>query len=239
MTTHTPHHTTATITALAAAVCIALSGCGALSNGLAESNGSDEQLQATLPAHDLTAARQSLNDLSVKGKAPMTGYDRVNEFGPAWKDVDHNGCDTRNDVLARDLRQVVYKPGTHDCVVASGTLDPEPYTGQPVKFVRGPASSKIQIDHLAALGNVWVSGGQQLSQSQREAIANDPENLLAVDGPANAAKQDKNAAEWLPPAKSYRCTYVAGQIRVKAKYHLSVPGPEKAAMSRVLDACTP
>ncbi|MGO3141733.1 MAG: HNH endonuclease family protein, partial [Galactobacter sp.] len=174
----------------------------------------------------------------VKGKAPMTGYDRETKFGPAWKDLDRNGCDTRNDVLARDLNQIEYKPGTRDCVVASGQLDPEPYTGQSIDFVRGPDSSKVQIDHLVALGNVWVSGGQQLTQDQREAIANDPENLLAVDGPANGAKQDKNAAEWLPPAKDYRCSYVAGQIQVKTKYSLSITSAEKAAMDRILTSCT-
>lgn len=203
----------------------------------AAANSSSSGAQSKLAHGNVTGALSTLNSLSVKGKAPMTGYDRVGKFGPAWKDVDHNGCDTRNDVLKRDLKNVEFKDGTKRCVVASGTLSPEPYTGKTIQFVRGPQSSKVQIDHLVALGNVWVSGGQKLSQSQRESIANDPANLVSADGPANMGKQAKNAAEWLPANKSYRCTYVSGQIRVKAKYGLSVTGAEKAAMKKVLDRC--
>ena len=165
----------------------------------------------------------------------MTGYDR-SQFGPAWKDVDRNGCDTRNDILRRDLKGVSFKPGTRGCVVASGTLD-DPYTGKQIAFVRGPQSSKVQIDHVVALGNVWVSGGQKLSPDQKAAIANDPLNLLAVDGPANMQKSDKDASGWLPKNKGFRCSYVARQIAVKGKYGLSVTPAEKQAMARVLGSC--
>lgn len=180
-------------------------------------------------------ALQRLDSLTVKGKAPMTGYDR-SQFGPAWKDVDRNGCDTRNDILRRDLSLTKLKPGTKGCVVASGTLD-DPYTGAQIAFVRGPQSAKVQIDHVVALGNVWVSGGQKLSAEQKAAIANDPLNLLAVDGPANMQKSDKDASGWLPKNKAFRCSYVARQIAVKGKYGLSVTPAEKQAMARVLGSC--
>lgn len=187
------------------------------------------------PVAGMSVAMQKLETLQVKGKAPMTGYDR-NLFGPAWKDVDRNGCDTRNDILARDLGKIVHKPGTYGCVIASGTLD-DPYTGKQIDFVRGSQSSKVQIDHVVALGNVWVSGGQKLSPDKKEAIANDPLNLLAVDGPANMQKGDKDASGWLPKNKQYRCKYIARQIAVKSKYGLSVTPSEKQAMKRVLDTC--
>lgn len=180
-------------------------------------------------------ALQRLEALPVKGKAPMTGYDR-SLFGQAWKDVDRNGCDTRNDILRRDLSLTKLKPGTKGCVVASGTLD-DPYTGGQIDFVRGPGSAKVQIDHVVALGNVWVSGGQKLSQDQKAAIANDPLNLLAVDGSANMQKSDKDASGWLPKNKGFRCSYVARQIAVKGKYGLSVTPAEKQAMVRVLGSC--
>ena len=107
-----------------------------------------------------------------------------------------------------------------------------------VRFVRGArTSSAVQIDHVVALGNVFVSGGPQLTARQRVNIANDPLNLLAVDGPANEAKADGNAAEWLPPNKSFRCSYAARQIAVKSKYRLAVTQPEKDAMARVLASC--
>ncbi|MDQ2738004.1 MAG: HNH endonuclease family protein, partial [Actinomycetota bacterium] len=121
--------------------------------------------------------------------------------------------------------------------VLTGTLA-DPYTGKTIHFVRGQStSSAVQIDHVVALGNVYVSGGQQLTQQQRVNIGNDPLNLRAVDGPANEQKSDGNAAEWLPPNKSDRCVYVSGQVAVKAKYHLSVTAPEKAAMQTVLATC--
>ena len=180
-------------------------------------------------------ALQRLEELPVKGKAPKTGYDRA-LFGQAWKDVDRNGCDTRNDILRRDLSLTKLKPGTKGCVVASGTLD-DPYTGAQIAFVRGPQSAKVQIDHVVALGNVWVSGGQKLSAEQKAAIANDPLNLLAVDGSANMQKSDKDASGWLPKNKAFRCSYVARQIAVKGKYNLSVTPAEKQAMARVLGSC--
>lgn len=194
-----------------------------------------EEKAADTPIAGMSVAMQRLETLQVKGKAPMTGYDR-SQFGPAWKDVDRNGCDTRNDILARDLGKIVHKPGTYGCVIASGTLD-DPYTGAQIDFVRGPQSSKVQIDHVVALGNVWVSGGQKLGADQKEAIANDPLNLLAVDGPANMAKGDRDASAWLPKNKGFRCKYVARQIAVKGKYGLSVTPAEKQAMARVLEKC--
>ena len=43
-----------------------------------------------------------LDTLPVKGRAGRDNYDR-SAFGQAWLDVDRNGCDTRNDILRRDL----------------------------------------------------------------------------------------------------------------------------------------
>ncbi|MFT2816740.1 DUF1524 domain-containing protein [Leifsonia sp. A12D58] len=175
-----------------------------------------------------------LETIPVKGRAPKTGYDRSAVFGTAWLDVDRNGCDTRNDILARDLVEIVR---SGPCKVLSGNLD-EPYTGKTVSFVRGAStSSLVQIDHLVSLSNAWQTGAQQLSQAQRVSLANDPLNLLAVDGAANAQKSDGDSATWLPAAKSFRCEYVARQVSVKATYGLWVTAAEHDAMVKVLSAC--
>lgn len=182
----------------------------------------------------VVAALATLDTLEVKGRAPKTGYDRA-LFGQAWADVDRNGCDTRNDILARDLTDIIYKDGT--CRVLTGTLD-DPYTGQNINFVRGQdTSTAVQIDHLVALSDAWQKGAQQLSPERREQLANDPANLLAVDGPANMQKSDGDAATWLPANKSFRCTYVSKQIDVKAAYALWVTQAEKDAMVRILSDC--
>jgi hypothetical protein len=149
----------------------------------------------------------------------------------------HNGCDTRNDILRRDLVDLTYKTSTRDCVVATGTLH-DPYTGTTIAFVRGQdTSTAVQIDHVVALSDAWQKGAQQLSPEQRRDLANDPRNLQAVDGPTNSKKSDSDAASWLPPNKSYRCTYVSRQVDVKALYRLWVTQAEKDAMRQVLHTC--
>jgi hypothetical protein len=179
--------------------------------------------------------------LAVKGRAPRTGYDRA-DYGPTWTDDTpvadgHNGCDTRNDILRRDLDPVTVRAGTNGCLVVSGTLT-DPYTGRRIGFVRGvTTSTAIQIDHVVALGDSWQKGAQSWTRETRIAFANDPLNLLAVKGSANESKGDGDTATWLPPDKSIRCTYVARQISVKAKYRLWTTSAEQAAMERVLTAC--
>lgn len=177
-----------------------------------------------------------LDKIPVKGRAPKTGYSR-SQFGHAWADMNHNGCDTRNDILKRDLTNIVFRPGTHDCVVLSGTLI-DPYSGTTIHFVRGVLTSpEVQIDHIVSLSNAWQTGAFQLSFATRTLLANDPLELLAVRGSLNTQKSDGDAATWLPPLKSYRCAFVARQVAVKAKYGLWVTKPEKAAIERVLVRC--
>jgi len=186
------------------------------------------------PAGNGSTALEVLATLPVKGRAPKTGYDRTGMFGSAWLDVDRNGCDTRNDVLARDLTAIVT---SGPCTVTSGILV-SPYTTATIDFVRGnDTSALVQIDHLVALSNAWQTGAQQLSQEQRIALANDPLNLLAVDGRSNSQKGDGDTATWLPANSGIRCGYVARQVSVKAAYGLWVTRAEADAMTRVLETC--
>ena len=121
--------------------------------------------------------------------------------------------------------------------MVSGLLH-DPYTGKDIPFTRGQGTSEaVQIDHVVAMSNAWQTGAQQLTAEERTNFANDPLNLLAVDGPANQKKGDGDAATWLPPQKNYRCAYVARQIEVKARYRLWVTQPEKDAMLSILDTC--
>lgn len=183
-----------------------------------------------------TTATDLLSTLAIKGRAPKTGYDRA-LFGQAWADVDRNGCDTRNDMLKRDLTGVTYVNSV-PCKVKSGTLA-DPYTGTSISFLRGQATSTaVQIDHVVALSDAWQKGAQQLTTEQRTAFANDPLNLQATDGPTNMKKGDGDAATWLPPNKGFRCEYVARQVSVKATYGLWVTQAEHDAMARILGDCS-
>jgi hypothetical protein len=179
------------------------------------------------------SALAAANALTVKGRAPKTGYSRE-QFGPAWADVDHDHCDTRDDILKRDLTQRSYRSDTKDCIVTGGTLA-DPYTGRRIVYKRG--ASKVDIDHTVALSDAWQKGARTWSKDRREDFANDPLNLLAVDASTNRGKGDGDTATWLPPNKGYRCSYVARQVAVKKKYGLWVTSAEKNAMRKVLDTC--
>jgi len=183
-------------------------------------------------AAPLDDALTTLNSLSVKGRAAKTGYTRA-QF-PTWSDLDRNGCDTRNEILNRDLTKVLFKAGTRDCKVISGSLI-DPYSGKVIAF--SSVKSTIDIDHVVALSNAWQTGAAYFDKTKRQQIANDPLNLLAVDYSLNRQKGDGDAATWLPPLKSYRCDYVARQIAVKAKYGLWVTSPEKDAIVKILEKC--
>ncbi|HST71777.1 MAG TPA: HNH endonuclease family protein [Kocuria rosea] len=179
-------------------------------------------------------AGRALAELPVERAGSGEDYDREEQFG-GWADPDGNGCDARNDVLARDL--VDEEVDDDGCTVLSGTLD-DPYTGRTIDFVRGPATSAdVQIDHVVALKNAWISGADRLSRDERVALANDPLNLRATDGPTNGDKSDADASRWLPPDESFRCEYVATQVAVKTRYDLFVTADEKDAMAEVLSGC--
>jgi hypothetical protein len=189
--------------------------------------------QAVRPSGDTALAQ--LSTLTVKGRAPRTGYER-DKFGDGWTDVDRNGCDSRNDVLRRDLSQVAFKARTRDCVVLTGVLTGDPYTGKDIRFRRG-GEVEVDIDHVVALSDAWQKGAFGWASTKRVAFANDPLNLLAVDASANRQKGDGDAATWLPANKGFRCEYVARQVGVKAKYGLWVTAAEEAAIERVLRTC--
>lgn len=177
------------------------------------------------------SAIEALDKLTVKGKAPKTGYER-SLFSDGWGDL--GGCDVRNFILKRDLKSITLRDA---CKVNTGILN-DPYTRKVIRFKYGVGtSSAVQIDHVVALSDAWQKGAQKFDAAKRRALYNDPLNLLAVDGPTNASKGDSDASAWLPPNKGYRCAYVARQIAVKLKYGIWVIAAEKSAMQGILGSC--
>ena len=200
---------------------------GAMPRMIQESFGHPAQTPTAVSVE--SSALQALNQLEVKGKAPKTGYSR-SEFGDGWDSI--NGCTTRNIILHRDLTDVTVD---EVCRVVTGTLH-DPYSGETILF-SNEKSTDVQIDHVVALSDAWQKGAQQLTKAQRQQLANDPLELLAVSGTQNQAKSDGDAATWLPKNKAFRCEYVARQIAVKKKYTLWVTDAEKQAMEGVLRSC--
>lgn len=208
-----------------------------MSNGRAVSpfdnpDGTKTGLAAITSSGDRAKAVSLIKKVATKGRGPKTGYSRE-EFGTAWMDsapdvpFAHNGCDTRNDLLKRDGEDVHYRSGSK-CVVMSMTLD-DPYTGKAIHWTKAKATI-VQIDHVMPLSYDWQMGAAHWSKDKREEIANDPLNLLPVDGPSNGAKSDSGAASWLPPSKQIRCSYAVRIAQVSLKYDLPVTSADKQAM---------
>lgn len=193
------------------------------------------------PAHtypvtgaELAAARASLAALpELTAEAPEP-YARTH-FGTPWTDVDGNGCSTREDMLARDLVDAVRDDD--GCTVLTGTLT-DRYTGRVLPFRRGPTTSaRVQIDHVVALADAWRTGAWAWNDAQRARLANDPANLLAVDGPTNEDKGAQDASTWLPPYAPFRCQYAVLRVRVRAGYGLALAPGEREALGRALGTC--
>jgi hypothetical protein len=235
-------HTRLAAALLALAAALLLTGCtaaGPLADAGQGGSGAADGAAGTAGTgvdlrFDLATVTSQLKTVQVKRVDPYNGYDRVKDFGDAWLDVDGNGCDTRSDILRRDLADVSPSTG---CKVDSGVLH-DPYSGKTVDYRRGKESSEaVQIDHVVPVYEAWRTGAQAWTQQKREALANDPLNLIAVDGDANQDKGDLDPERWLPPLKSYRCAYVERYVTVLAKYDLTVPSSEMTALTRLLGAC--
>ncbi|MFF0445573.1 HNH endonuclease family protein [Streptomyces sp. NPDC004609] len=189
-------------------------------------------LGAVGPGGERAEARRLIEKVATKGRGPRTGYERE-RFGSAWLDtadgvpLARNGCDTRNDLLARDGRDLRYREGS-DCVVVAMTLD-DPYTGAAIDWRKRDASA-VQIDHVVPLSYGWQLGAARWSDAKRRRFANDPLNLLPVDGPANGRKGDSGPASWLPPNKKVRCAYAVRFAQVAVEYEMPVTAADKRTM---------
>ncbi|MYS19142.1 Protein of unknown function [Streptomyces sp. DvalAA-14] len=205
---------------------------GRAADPLDNPDGTKAGLAAITSSAERAKAVALIKKVATKGRGPKTGYSRE-EFGAAWMDsasnvpFAHNGCDTRNDLLKRDGLDLRFRSGSK-CVVMAMTLD-DPYTGKAIHWTKAKATA-VQIDHVMPLSYDWQMGAAHWTKAKRESIANDPLNLLPVDGPSNGAKSDSGAASWLPPSKVIRCSYAVRIAEVSIKYDLPVTSPDKQAM---------
>lgn len=164
-------------------------------------------------------------------------------FGEAWTDENsapggHNGCDTRNDILNRDLQDKTYV-SIKRCpqAVKTGVLH-DPYTDQTIAFSRGnQVGAAVQIDHIVPLALAWDLGAKNWSLDQRVRLANDPANLLAVSGRANQDKGDKQPADWMPPNHAFWCQYAMQYIAVLRGYDLPVDEPSVPVLRQAAGTC--
>ena len=172
------------------------------------------------------------------------GHDyRRAAFGDSWTDDNtapggHNGCDTRNDILNRDLVDKTYV-ATKRCpdAVATGTLY-DPYTNEVIHFTRGnQVGASVQIDHLVPLALAWDLGARDWTDERRTRFANDPANLIAVQGQANQDKGDEQPADWMPPNHAFWCQYAVQFIAVLRGYGLPIDAPSAPVLRDAAATC--
>ncbi len=164
-------------------------------------------------------------------------------FGDAWTDdndapLGHNGCDTRDDILNRDLVDKTYV-SIKRCpdAVATGTLH-DPYTNTTVIFQRGAkVGEAVQIDHIVPLAYAWDMGAYNWPFPERLRFANDPANLLAVQGQANQDKGDSGPAQWMPPNTAFACQYAIQFIAVLRGYQLPVDQASAGVLHQAAATC--
>ncbi|WP_279105156.1 HNH endonuclease family protein [Gordonia paraffinivorans] len=194
--------------------------------------------------HVLSMAREALSRLDslpvVAQRPERDDYDRA-AFGAAWTDAvsvagGGNGCDTRNDILARDLQDIRAGPIPSCPRAVLGGEFRSPYSGEFVVFSRERAASAVQIDHIVALAYAWDMGAWSWGMARRVDFANDPANLVAVDGRSNQDKGDSEPARWLPRARGFRCQYAIQFVMVSLAYGLSVDARSRDALAEAL-AC--
>ncbi|MCW2295323.1 HNH endonuclease family protein [Rhodococcus erythropolis] len=188
---------------------------------------SAEVLQSAVKVAGLIESSSVVDQVpNVSGYQRGCGKGESCSFGPAWTDDydgpgGHDGCDSRNNVLAQQLTAIETKPGTRNCVVIAGTLQ-DSYTGTTIEFEKANASA-VQIDHVYPLARAWKMGASTWTVDKRIQFANDIDrNLMAVDGPTNGKKSDKGLDEWMPPNTAYGCEYAARYLTVARDYGLSV-----------------
>ncbi|QIK04732.1 HNH endonuclease [Streptomyces sp. ID38640] len=159
------------------------------------------------------------------------GYER-DKFH-LWIDADHDGCDTRKEVL---LSEAVAKPRQGKNCKLTGGKWRSYYDDKTVTDAR-----KLDIDHVVPLAEAWDSGASKWTPERREQYANDLDadrSLVAVSLGENRTKGDKDPAEWMPPAKGATCTYATDWVAAKLRWKLTADRAEAKALRTVAAGCT-
>ena len=210
-----------------------LEGCGTTSSTTTTLVASTSSTSTTTGAVAPVAAGTTaalLASITVENEY-TSGY--VRELFPHWKDLDGDGCDTREEVLIRDS-QTKAQVDPFGCVVVAGDWL-SPYDG-----ARWSDKGNVDTDHVVALKEAWDSGAWAWTTSQRTLFANDlsdPRTLLAVTDSVNQSKSDKDPSNWLPPLASYHCTYISNWVAVKARWKLSMDQSEYGRVKKLVDNC--
>lgn len=183
-------------------------------------------VKLTMAYFDITddEARDILRKLEVK-----PSQDSVSAEGFAgYNDSDHDGCDTRSDILVRDMENVKLVGGD-GCVVEGGSLV-SPYSGKETNY------NQAEVDHVVSVENALQSGAAEWDQEKKTEFYNSPLVLLTVSKADIGSKNGDSIDKWKPSDKSFVKYYAARQLQIKERFGLSITEEEKAAFEKIIDA---
>lgn len=166
-------------------------------------------------------AQSALDGIKVANPV-KTDYSRGD-----WKHWTGSPCNSRIQTLQRDGENVVVEK----CKVVSGNWA-DPYSD--LTFTN---SSDIDIDHIVPLAYANRHGGSSWDKAKKEAFANDPINLLASSAKENRKKSDDGPGDYMPPKKSFHCSYSNSWINITGKYGLTISAKDKKAIENGLNRC--
>ena len=159
-----------------------------------------------------------------------TGYSR--SLFKHWIDANGNGCDTREEVLSAESQSKA-QVDAYGCKVIEGDWL------SPYDNVMHTNPSDLDIDHMIPLKEAWDSGAWRWTAAQRQTFANDLSDaraLIAVTAGQNRSKSDRDPSNWIPPQKSYTCTYLSEWVAIKARWKLSMDQSEFGRIKNLLTA---
>ncbi len=219
------------ITGVAVATAVGLGGYGvgvSLSDSLR-----DTPENYTVTEQDLGVLEEKVSSLKVRrNEKSIPEYSR-DSLPTDWKDLDGNGCNTREDILKKYTSE--YTGRFDGCKIKSGKFY-DYYNGKFLRYDKSvDTGGGIQIDHIVAIGNAWISGGYKWGKDEWISYINDEEVLIPTSSKTNREKSDKDITEWKPANNSYLCTYAEKQVEIKDKYKLTVTEKEKAELKSILN----
>lgn len=225
------------LVALAALAALATAGCGET----VPKSSAAGAVATTAPASSVettgtTAVGGSgttavLVGLRVAPEGARTGYQR--ELFKHWVDADHDGCDTRDEVLIAESRgQAQVDP--YGCKVIEGDW----YSSYDGLTFTDPA--ELDVDHMVPLAEAWDSGASAWDASRRQSFANDLDHaqaLRAVSASSNRSKSDLDPGQWKPTRDAAWCEYANDWVTVKKAWDLTADQNEVDDLRVMLRTC--
>ena len=170
---------------------------------------------------------EQLRPLTAERDPNLPAYDRDHFAG--WIDSDGDCVNTRHEILQSEAAS--FSMNTEGCAVASGEWF-DPYTSRTFTDPRD-----LDVDHVVALADAWVSGAWAWADELLDRFANDFGNLNAIAAGENRSKSARGPAGYSPSAPAAACDYLVQYATVKIRWGLSITPQDFDVVATGLTGC--